>query len=188
MARNPNMFTKESLKGLHEVMARLNKEVQAIKDRSMVGLIKFAVLVSRDMDITPPLIPIDSGNLRASRFILTGEKVVEGGAPQFEGKEAGNMSSDHSSSLSSSTALATGKPVVVMGFSANYAVAVHEMVGGNFTGPQEKIKYTKKGKVMQSTRKYLRRAGAGAKFLEESLKRNEKEGLMIIAENAKINE
>jgi len=54
-------------------------------------------------------------------------------------------------------------PGVVMGFSANYAAWVHEMVGAHF-----------------------RKKGAGAKFFEASIKRNEKAVLEIIRNNAKI--
>jgi len=54
-------------------------------------------------------------------------------------------------------------PGLVMGFSANYAVYVHEMVGAHF-----------------------RRPGAGAKWFEAALKRNHNKMLKIIEKDAKI--
>lgn len=53
-------------------------------------------------------------------------------------------------------------PVVRLGFSANYAWFVHEMVGANFQRP-----------------------GAGAKFLEAALKRNKDTILKTIAREAR---
>jgi len=56
-----------------------------------------------------------------------------------------------------------GQPVVRLGFSANYAWYVHEMVDANFQRP-----------------------GAGAKFFEAALKRNHNEILEIIRQEARI--
>jgi len=49
-------------------MRNLNVEIQKIKGRSMKGLILAVAEIRRDMDKTPPLIPIDTGNLRGSWF------------------------------------------------------------------------------------------------------------------------
>lgn len=54
-------------------------------------------------------------------------------------------------------------PAIELGFSANYALYVHEMMGARFKRP-----------------------GAGAKFLEEALKRNANEIVRIIAEEAQV--
>lgn len=54
-------------------------------------------------------------------------------------------------------------PVVQLGFSANYAWYVHEMVGANFQRP-----------------------GSGAKFLEAALKRNKAKILGIIKQEARV--
>ena len=55
------------------------------------------------------------------------------------------------------------KRALIMGFSANYALKVHEEVGTNFQRP-----------------------GAGAKFFEASLNRNHKQILNIIKQEAKV--
>ena len=88
------------IKGLDEVLANLNKEILKIEGRTLQGLIEAAVIVRRDMDTTPPLIPISAhgGNLRGSYF-----------------SEAGRDEK--------------GNPKVTLGFTASYAWVVHERIG-----------------------------------------------------------
>lgn len=116
---------------LNRVMRNLNKEIKQIEKLSMAGLIEGVAEIRRDMDKTPPLIPIDTGNLRASWESI----------PVYY----------------------KNKPVVIAGFTANYAVFVHEMVGANFNRP-----------------------GAGAKFYEASINRNHQKLLEILQERSKI--
>ena len=69
----------EGLKGIDNVMRNLNKEMAKMKVKSLAGLIRAAALIRVDMDKTPPLIPVDTGNLRGSWFVTTGK--VPGGGP-----------------------------------------------------------------------------------------------------------
>ena len=131
------------LKGMDQVNANLRREIARIKDRSMKGLINAAIVIRRDMDETPPLIPVDTGNLRASWFT----------APVYK----------------------LGNPSLIIGFSANYAVFVHENVGANFQRPI---------RVGGKLRK--RRPGAGPKFLERALIRNHRRILEEIRKHASI--
>ncbi len=127
------------IKGMDIVMSNLNKEIVKIKVGGMKGLIEAAILIRRDMDKTPPLIPIakkSGGNLRASWFTETIKSIQGFG--------------------------------ILMGFSANYAVFVHEMVD-------------------QSGRKInWSRPGSGPKFFEKAIKRNKDKILQIIGNNARI--
>jgi hypothetical protein len=120
-----------SLKGLEQVINNLNKEIKAIEGRSLTGLIRAAILVRRSMEETPPLIPLDTGNLRASWFTTTGYK--------------------------------GSNPFVTMGFSAAYAIFVHEMIGAKFQRPE-----------------------AGPKFFQAALRRNKDRILEVIQEEAQI--
>lgn len=88
---------------LKKVMTNLNKEVRAIEGRTMLGMIDAAIIIRRDMDRTPPLIPVMTGNLRNSWFTtpIPGSVLVK-------------------------------NPTLIFGFSANYAAYVHEMVGAHF--------------------------------------------------------
>lgn len=154
------------LKGLNQTLHSLNKEVSKIEKRTLKGLIQAGIVIMRDMEKTSPKIPVDTGNLRASRFLVTSEGTEAGNfTGSFKGKDAGEMQAHHAAfvnSVSSSISIMK-KPVIILGFSANYAAKVHESVGTNFQRP-----------------------GSGAKFLEASLKRNEKEVLQEIQKEARI--
>ena len=160
------MKMQRNLRGMEKVIKNLHKEIKAIKGRSMKGLILASIIVRRDMEDTSPKVPVDYGNLRSSWFVVTSTGSIESGAsPKFEGPNANELSAAHADAVSSAKALARlrNEPVLVMGFGANYAIWVHENVGGTFARP-----------------------GSGAKFFEAALKRNEKQMLEIIRLNAKI--
>ena len=145
------------LKGLDKVVEHLKKDVPAEVERlSEAGLIKASIIVRRDMEKTSPKIPIDTSNLRASWFVVT--RAVTQSNPDFKGEEAGKLSSDHSAAVAEMQGKAQGTPqlVLLMGFSARYAAAVHEGL-------------TKKGGKMK-----FKRPGAGAKFFESAIERNRK--------------
>ena len=149
--------------GVDKIMANVNRELIKIKGRSMRGLVKAAIVIRRDMDKTPPLIPVDLGNLRASFFIVTATTIPEAGGG-FKGGEPG-MSSDHAAVVSGAKGRAASSihPVVILGFSANYARAVEES------------KKFKEGK----------RPGSGPRFFESSLKRNSGLIVKIVATEAR---
>lgn len=186
------MSGKVQIKGFSNVMANLNKEIKAIEGRTVKGMIESAIVIRRDMDKTDPKIPIDLGNLRASWFTVANRKEGIGSqgdtARTFKGKKASEMKSDRIEAISESKGILTAVkfPSLIMGFSANYAIYVHENVDANFAGDASKIKHTKKGKVTAKTKKYTRRAGAGAKFFESSVKRNSGKVIKIIQQNTKI--
>jgi len=159
------------IKGMDVVMSNLNKEIVKIKAGSGAGLIEAAILIRRDMEFTSPKIPIDYGNLRASWFTVTGFGLGAGsrggtGAP-FKGPKAGELAADRAKAVSEGQGIAQSYSnkglMLMMGFSANYAMFVHENVGANFKRP-----------------------GSGAKFFEAALKRNKGKILEIIRSNAQI--
>lgn len=132
---------KDTIKSFNTVKANLSREIEAIENRSMEGLIQAAAYIRVDMERTPPLIPVDTGNLRASWF--------------------------------TSRLLFHWKPSLIIGFSANYAVFVHEMVDfGRGEGNVFAINWN--------------RPNSGPKFFEACLNRNHDEILKIIQENVKI--
>ena len=122
---NPNI----GLKGADIVLSNLNKEIMKIKGRAMAGLIESSIMIRRDMNKTPPLIPLDTGNLRASWFTVTSKSRPEGRSlAGFKGTGRGGMEKQHLSAVSEGKG-SIGKGFgLIMGFSANYAVFVHEMV------------------------------------------------------------
>jgi hypothetical protein len=71
------------LKGLDNVLKNLNREIKAIEGRSLKGMGLAVMAIRNDMETTPPLVPIDTGNLRASWFaeplsLPTGPAVIFG--------------------------------------------------------------------------------------------------------------
>ena len=162
------------IQGFDTVMANLNKEIEAIKGRTMKGMIKAAALIRKDMDKTPPLIPVDKGNLRASWFVVTA-KGLQSARPAFKALDTPTKTALLNSTYDSTVAEAQGVasastkdvPFLVMGFGANYAMPVHEMYG--------------KGSVN------WQRPNSGPKFFEASIKRNKDKALKTIADDAQIN-
>jgi hypothetical protein len=154
------------IEGIDKVMRNLNRELKQIKGRSMNGLIRATIIIRRSMEDTPPLIPVDEGNLRASWFTVSGDMRVnsDGG---FIGDNAAKMSTDHRKVISAEKGKVVGykHPVVAMGFSANYAAPVHEKRGGS-------IKF--------------KRQGSGPLFFQSALVRNHVQILNVIAESARI--
>jgi hypothetical protein len=151
--------------GLETVLRNLKRELDKIEGKTLKGLIRGGIIVIRDTEDTSPKTPVDTGNLRASRFMVTSKgDIKQGQSPGFKGNKAAELSSDHNSALATGEEVAkkTGRPTVIIGYGANYAEAVHEDVGRNY-----------------------RRPGSGAKFLEASLKRNAGKVLQVVAEEAK---
>jgi len=162
------MSTAIEKASLQEVVKNLNKEIKGIEGRSLKGMIEGVIDVRRDMDKTSPMIPVDTGNLRQSWFVTTSKGATpQGKSPNFKGENAGKMASEHSSVKTVAAGRAKAKsrkgPVVAFGFSANYALKVHEMYG-----------------------KHFRRPDAGAGFFVASIKRNKEKILKAIKENAKV--
>jgi hypothetical protein len=157
------------IKGFDEVMKNLNAEIEAIKDRSMKGLIKSAIIIRRSMDRIPPLVPVDKGNLRASWFVVTA-KGQETAKPTFthtDSKVLSKLNASYNSAVSEAQGIVAGRTsFIVIGFGANYASPVHEMYG--------------KGEVNWT------RTNSGPKFFESAIKRNKDTILKTIQENAKI--
>lgn len=85
------------------------KTVAKIDGKTIQGLILAAIEIRRDMENTDPKIPVDTGNLRASFFVVSSK-----------GSNIGRATD------SAKTLIKGKNPIVIMGFGANYAVVVHE--------------------------------------------------------------
>jgi len=129
--------------GIDKVLRNLKKESEEIYHNSFVGLYKGGLLILRDATIG---CPIDLGNLRASGFVMGfGPKIKgiktkrkKGASPSFVDERAGSksvhpgraakMAGDHQEVIKNHTGILRGRkhPMVVVGFTAFYAVFVHE--------------------------------------------------------------
>jgi hypothetical protein len=135
----------------------------------MSGLIGAAIIVRRDMELASPSIPRDTGNLRASVYITTSKEVQDGLSPAFKGKNKSKLGQNHSTIMSQqkNKLLLKKNPVVAIGFTAYYAIFVHENLDVNF-------KPTLSGGM------------PGPKFFKKALVRNRKAMLEVIRRRAMI--
>ena len=97
----PQGITRASITGFDQVIKNLNVEILAISNNTRKGLLKASIFIHRDMETNPPLIPEQFGPLRASWQTF----------PEHDGP------------------IGDRKYGLRMGFSANYALWVHEMYG-----------------------------------------------------------
>lgn len=148
----PGGIRASNIRGFEKVIANLNREILAIIEGSRGGMIRAAKFIRRDMEVTYPVIPRDTGNLRGSWQVHS----------VYEGK------------------LGHRKYGIRMGFGANYALWVHEMVDADFTSPRWRT--DKKTKLRYW---YTPIPNAGPKFFEEALNRNHDTILQLIADGIK---
>ena len=137
-----------SIKGLDQVVANLNAAIKQIEGTTLKGLLRGAIEIRRAMDKISPLIPVDTGNMRNSFFVVTFKGDVDQGAsPTFVARPdiknlATRLTSEHSSTLAEAKSEISNRPVMVMlGFSAFYTACVHEMIGANFKRPDAGAKF-----------------------------------------------
>lgn len=158
------MADNKALKGLDTVMKNLNKEIQKIANQTPAGLITASIIIQRATEKESPKTPVDTSNLRSSFFrVITGIPTDNKG--KFRGKDAGTLAADYTSAISELKADVDARryPTLIVGFSANYAIWVHENMEAKFKRP-----------------------GAGPKFLEEAVNNNKALILNAIRDNVKI--
>ena len=158
------------MKGKVAVEAELNRQLKEVVIRSVSGLVKAAAFIRKQTESTPPLTPVDYGNLKASWFVTTASAIKVGkGMSKFRGPKAAEIASNHETGTAQAMGEVAGittkdKKFVMMGYTANYGGFVHEFIG-NVT---------------------FKRPGAEAKWLETHIKRNTKKIVEIVREDAQI--
>lgn len=115
------------LEGLSVVLANLNKAIEEQRLHTREGLTEAALVVKRD---SVKGTPIDLGNLRNSAFIMVTDNEPDNSNPKFSGSDAVMMSEQHSRALSEGKGIVNSgkfKFNAIVGYTANYALWVHEM-------------------------------------------------------------
>ena len=165
------------VEGLDKALTQLNEAVRKIRFRTKQGMIKAGLYIQRQ---SQKLTPIDTGNLKASAFTVWGG----GGraSAHFSGKDAAAMSMDHATAVAEERAAMPGglmgdlSPSVSVGYSAAYAVYVHEdLEASHVKTVKDK---GKKGATMQM-------AVGEAKFLEKAVVNNLPEIIALITGEVK---
>jgi hypothetical protein len=173
---------------MQEVLDNLQKESRAIVGASASGVVKGGLLVMRE---SVKLTPRRLGNLWNSRFLVSNipglAPSVGGGA--FKGDDAGEMASNHIRAQGSVMAEAAVKsvgegPTVGLGYSALYALAVHENPSSGAAGNTEASNKARAGTKVPLSSIHSKRGQW--KFLEEPLKRLSSRILEIIRKEARI--
>jgi hypothetical protein len=174
-------LTDIKVQGLSNVLARLKKELKAVDHRITTrGLVMVAQKIRRETETIYPLTPVDLGNLRASWFVVATEVGEVDDPLAFSGSfknkpfkkmqyKASELRARHQAVISASKAevIKTRKPMMIMGYSAPYALYVHEIVH-RFPGAE------------------FRREGAGWKWFQKAVNRNVRTIVKIISDNAQI--
>ena len=144
-------YPNTHVEGFEGIMNELNAQINLIKGASLKGLIEAASMIRKDTEKTPKITPLDKGNLRSSWFIATalgkvGDDDYNTGFRNVKSETAhkmkvtglaARMAADRSSAIAemvaaAKAAQAVGREICVMGYSAHYAVYVHENMNATF--------------------------------------------------------
>lgn len=168
--------------GLAKVLRALNKEIAGISFVSQKGLIKAGLYIQRNSQLRTP---VDTGNLKASAFTIW--PAGEATTPTFSNKkgQAAVAKRDHTLGIREAKSIVGNSkllPGVVVGYTAAYALYVHENMKARHS--DQKVKATgrkvKVGKV--EIDEYVK---GEAKFLENAVKENRKEIVAFIVNAGK---
>jgi hypothetical protein len=177
------------IEGIEEVLENLRTETKAIVGSSARGVVKAGLLIMRE---SQKLTPVRLGNLRNSRYLISS---VPGLAPNvgggsFKGKDSSAMSSGHTQAKGEATVGATlrskgGKaPTVAVGYSAVYALSVHENPSAGSGGNTQVADKARSGTKIPLSQIHSKKGQW--KFLEAPLKSNASKILEIIKKEAKV--
>ena len=163
-------FSTFRIKGIDKVINELNKAMQEKKQRITIqGFIRVAIAIRRSMETNTPYIPRDTGNLRASWFTAikgpsgkTNNKGI-GYSATTQGKVEDKQKQAAVVAQARTIVESSIQPLMIFGFSANYAAAVHE--------EKRQVEW----KVQ----------GSGPKFFQRALEREKGKILQILADSEK---
>ena len=163
---------------MDQVLARFDRNRTKLEhDVSSRGLAMVSIAIRRATEEMTPVTPVDTGNLRASWFAVTDVSPVEdplalsGKFTNHKFKKARwsvrHMRAVHQAVIAeaSSRASAERRPNIYFGYSARYAIYVHEMLGANFKRKDEDGKQ------------------AGARWFSAAINRNMKAIIRILNDN-----
>ena len=163
------MKQRFKLKGVDKFF---NKLEETLKKKEIAvttkGCMRVAIFIRNESEKTYPVVPVDTGHLRASFFtFIKGSdnsiQTVPAAATAIKPVPAAvTQQTNANLTLLKTTVTALPTPGMIFGFAANYAMAVHEKKGAEWNRPN-----------------------SGPKYFLTHLVRNKKKLLTILAESAK---
>jgi hypothetical protein len=169
-------FPNTNVEGFETVMINLNIAIAAIKKASERGLLNAAYFIRNKTEKETAATPLDLGNLRASWFVTYSKGLAKDPNDRYTGKfktnpkrriTAAKFQGWHQAAIAEASGMSAPNPkraTVVMGYSANYAMWVHENLGAHFT---------------------TRSPAAGPKWFQEAIDRNQGKIIQIVRETSK---
>ena len=169
-SRYPNTH----IRGFEAVMIKLQGEINKMKKKSERGLVEAALFIRHDTERTPYITPRDYGNLRAS-WIIVSKSGLENDPLNYSGHFKRNAKKNisiatfkmwYSDAIAEARAIVSAnieRASVMFGYTANYAMYVHENMDAQFS--QE---------------------NSGPKWFQESMDRNQSKFIQIIRETSKV--
>lgn len=147
-----------NITGRDVVLKNLQREVKGIKLRSAAGLVAAAAIVKKDAVMDAP---VDTGNLRASGYMVVTGMAVDQPSPNFSNKhgDAALQAKNNAAALMEAQArvgvFANLGYLGEVGFTTTYAAPVHERhpTHGKFLENALKTNYAK---ILETIRRYAR--------------------------------
>jgi len=178
--------------GTEKVLKNLNREIGKVEGDVLAGVITAALFIRGRSQVKTPVV---EGNLRNSAYVVSSSGSTNAGSsPKFTGRDSGNMATQHVGEMTKQRNIAKRSlkkfgPMASIGYSAVYALAVHEnpRAGktGGFSPTGQKYTAGRNPSGRKSTRKVFSTVGQW-KYLENPLNSNSKRVLAIIKNKAKI--
>ena len=112
------------LLGIDKVISNLSKAIEKIEGGTQAGVLTAAL---HERGEAQKLTPVDEGNLKNSAYVVSGSVTRQDAS--FKGDDSQKLAAGHNTSVSGSKSkVTTAKmPMAIIGFSAFYAVFVHEI-------------------------------------------------------------
>lgn len=170
--------------GLDTVLRNLNKQTGIIQGKTRRGMTIVALKIRRD---AVKLTPIQTGNLRASAYTIVGGGItrpeVNSTSDFVSSDKSGRQVAAEHQSVIDSKKRPQKNPYAIIGFTAHYALAVHERLkaaGRRIRAGRIKVGLGNKMVTIQD-------AQIGqAKFLEEALIKNNRFIIKTLKETVRI--
>lgn len=152
-------------KGIDSILRNLHKEIQKIEGDTQKGLTLLGTVIKGDsMRDTP----VDTGNLKGSHYLVSGNGKVDQGSGKFDTRDSSGrkVAAEHSGHVSeaASNAQSKDKPFIELGCTAHYAEKVHEDLEVSHVKP------------LYTDKKFVGPVPVGpvgkAKFLEDAVKKH----------------